>query len=323
MTDDTVTSVDINDDNQDDFEADFYGTTATSVVEDAPEEGADEEEIDADLGADDDDPPATDEDEDDEEEAEEPAPKRNKISARERIEQLNAQVRENERRYEKRIAELEAAIKGKAKEEEVPLRQQLPAEAPDPDAKEENGDAKYPLGEFDPQYIRDLSKFTVEQEMKAAKAEQEREAQARQIEAERQELAASWNNKLDAFEEEVPEIRENLRVLTGAFESLDPGYGEYLAATLMSMDNGPAIMNYLSQNIGEAQKIVASGPLPAALAFGRLDAMLTKTQTPVTKKKTSSAPPPPEVRTRGSNGKFAVRPDTDNQDAFEEEFFKY
>jgi hypothetical protein len=325
MTDDTVTSVD-NDVSLDVFEKDFYGNTPTQPVEEAPGEPVDTEEEVDDLGEDEVDPPATDEDEpEDEEEGKEPEPqKKNKPSARERIEQLNAKVRETERReadYARRLAELEAAVKGKAKEEEVPLREQLPANAPDPDAKDDKGEALYPLGEFDPDYIRALSKFTVEQELKVAREAQMREAEARAEAEMREELKDQWVSRLDEFEEEVPEVRENIRGLTDAFATLDPGYGEILAATLMSMDNGPAIMNYLSQNIGEAQKIVTSGPGPALLALGRLDAILTPKKEPEKKKKTSNAPPPPEDRTRGTKGRFAVRPDTDNLEAFEKEFF--
>jgi hypothetical protein len=44
---------------------------------------------------------------------------------------------------------------------------------------------------------------------------------------------------------------------------------------MMGLDNGPDVMHYLSQNIGEAQKIVASGPAAATIAIGRLDARLS------------------------------------------------
>jgi hypothetical protein len=62
-----------------------------------------------------------------------------------------------------------------------------------------------------------------------------------------------------AAEEELPDIREKLGSMGDTFEGIDPNYGEFLAATIMSCDFGPQIMYYLSQNIGEAQKIVASG----------------------------------------------------------------
>jgi hypothetical protein len=92
----------------------------------------------------------------------------------------------------------------------------------------------------------------------------------------------------------------------------------------MSCDNGPEIMYYLSQNIGEAQKIVASGPAAATLAIGRLEAQLSKPKQEELKrnKRVSETPPPPEQRTRGVNGRFATRPDTRDLAAFRKEFFK-
>lgn len=322
MTDDTVTSVD-NGDDLAQFEAEFLGTAK-------PAEPVEIEEV-ADLGEEDSDPPAADEDdeqdgaeaelESDEDEAEDEKPKKNKVPANKRIEQLNKQLRETEREYERRIAQLEAAINGKAKEEQTPLREQLPSTAPDPDAKLENGDAKYPLGEFDKQYIADLTQHTIEERMEAAKQQMALEQRQQEIQQEREQLSNQWIERLDKAEESIPEIRENIQELTNTFDNIDPGYGEYLAATLMSLDNGPELMNYLSQNIGEAQKIVNLGPALATFELGRLSAAIAPQKEPTKAKKVSKAPPPPDTRVRGSNGKFAVRGDTDNLDAFEEAFF--
>jgi hypothetical protein len=76
-----------------------------------------------------------------------------------------------------------------------------------------------------------------------------------------------------------------------AFAGIDPGYGEFLAATIMSCDNGPQIMYYLSQNIGEAQKIVASGASAATFALARLDAKFDKPATEEKRNKKPSAAP--------------------------------
>jgi len=106
-----------------------------------------------------------------------------------------------------------------------------------------------------------------------------------------------------------------------AFQGIDPGYGDYLALTLMQSEVGPQILYYLADNIGEAQKIVASGPAAATLALGRLEARFSKTSEEKATTKVSEAPNPPETRTRGSGGKFTVSPDTDDLDAFEKVFY--
>jgi hypothetical protein len=132
-------------------------------------------------------------------------------------------------------------------------------------------------------------------------------------------------DNLDKAEAEEPDIRENIRTLTEVFADIEPNYGEYLASTIMFSDYGPQIMNYLSQNIGEAQRIVASGPAAATLALGRLESKFIASTQQEEKRNTrqvSNAAPPPTERARGRGGQFTVAPDTDNLDAFEKEFYK-
>lgn len=284
-----------------------------------------------DQSEEDDNPLATEEDEDepeveDEEDEEEPQPKpKNRKSAKERINELTAKAREAERREQELLQRI-TALEGSKEEKPQPkgLREQLPVDAPNPDAKNDDGEPIYELGEFDPKFIADLTRFTIETEMKAAKENSQRETQAKAIQEVQQELATEWTGKLDKYEEEVPDIREDIMDLTETFQSIEPAYGEYLATTIMAMDLGPQVMHYLSQNIGEARQIVASGPAAATLALGRLEAILTpstKAETKRNTKKVSEAPEPPESRTRGSGGKFAVSGDTDDLDAFERAFF--
>lgn len=288
-----------------------------AVVEEAPEAQEEPEDVE-DLAT---------EDEEDETPEEETPPVKKKNRAQERIDELTAKARTEEREklaLLKKIEELEA--KYEKKEEPKALREQLPADAPHPDAKDEDGENIYALGEFDPQYIADLTRWTIKQETQAAKAQAEQEARNRAIEQVQQELAADWVEKLDKFEETVPDVRENITQLTDTFQNLDPNYGEYLATTIMASEYGPEMMNYLALNLGEAQKIVASGPAAATLALGRLEARFVKSEAQEEKKsdskRVSAAKEPPEDLNRGSNGRFTVKPDTDDLAAFERVFFQ-
>jgi DNA repair exonuclease SbcCD ATPase subunit len=337
MTEDDNNDVDID---LNDFENEFYGTSSPEKSVDAVREDQEEtEEVaeteDNSLATEDDDEnededveeTEDDEDSDEEEEVEEvPAPKQKRNRAQERIEKLLERERvANERAnaLEKRLAELEARTEVK-KEEAPALRDNLPADAPDPDAVDENGDPLYELGEFDKKYIRDITRYTIAQETKAAKEEAEKEAYAKQMEAAQAEIRDKWIENLDKAEAEEPDIRDNIRTLTETFQDVEPQYGEYLASTLMASDYGPQIMNYLSQNIGEAQKIVASGPAAATLAIGRLEARFIPSTEQEPKRNTklvSKAPKPPENPSRGAKGKFSVPDDTDDLDAFERKFY--
>jgi hypothetical protein len=325
LTDDTVQPVDIDDLNA--FKTQFFS-------EDKPEEvEVTETEDDAlETLEDEDAEPQEDEneseEEDDEPEIEEVPQPKGKKSAKDRIDQLTADKWELRRELDLLRSQMEQLQTGKpeVKQDEVPaLRETLPADAPSPDALDKDGLPIYELGEFDPQYIRDLSKWSVTQEMNAAKEKAAQEAQQAEIARAQTELTQVWETKLEKAEEVIPDIRESIGDLVEVFKDVPPQYGDYLAGTLMSLDNGPEIMHYLSQNIGEAQKIVASGPTAAALALGRLDAQLQSVKTSEEKRNTkrvSEASAPPENRVRGKGGQFSVRPDTRDLAAFKREFFK-
>lgn len=322
-TDDTVQDVDINaDEDLEVFEQDFFNPGAKQeVVEDQHE--PDEEDDDE---SEEDNPLEPDEDEDDDEHEEDDRPRatKRKNSAQERINELVADKHELRRQMETMAKEFEAfkASVEKRPEESKEIRDRLPPEAPNPDMLDEKGEPLYKLGEFDPQYIRDLTKFTIEQETKAAKEQAEREAQQAEMQRAQQEIADKWIERVNEVEKELPDLRDRMQTLAQTFQDIEPNYGEYLATAIMQSEVGPQIMHYLSQNIGEAQSIVASGPVAATFALGRLEAKLSSpAKEDKSNKIVSNAPEPPEDRVRGRQGRFKVSPDTEDLEAFEREFY--
>lgn len=330
-TDDTDTNVDINN-NLKNFSNKFYSDENVSV--DEPKE--DEEEVaeneeDSLATENEEDEQVTEEEEADdsaeeEEEEAEPEPKPKKRNrAQERIEQLLERERlANERAHalELRLTALEAEKQKEVKEEAPPLAATLHPDAPRFDAVDKDGNPVYELGEFDPKFISDLTKFTIQQEMKTEREKAQRQLAEEQAEAARQEITAKWTENLGKAEAEVPEIRDNIGTLVDTFANLDPNYGEYLASTVMASDYGPQIMNYLSQNIGEAQRIVASGPAAATLALGRLEALfIPSTQREEKSNKQTQAPPPPPKGTKGSGVAKTIKADTSNLGDFKKIFF--
>lgn len=308
------------DSSEEDAEADALATDEDTDAGD-PDDSPDAEEAeDEDEGDDESD------DESDDNPEPEPEPKKGKgkKSAQERINEITKRARESERREAALIQRLEAL---EAREREVskqePLKEALPQGAPNPDELDAEGNAKYPLGPYDPEYILALSRYTVELEYKAKEEKAAQEAEARKIAEQQQALKNDWSDKVAKAEEEIPDLRDHIEDLVTAFSSLEPAYGEYLATTIMTSENGPAIMEYLSQNIGEAQNIVRSGPAAATLAIGRLDARLSKPLRPneeeKRKKVTSAATPPAQV-TRGRKGHNTVREDTTDLAAFKRDF---
>lgn len=324
-------NVDVNTDNLDDFSSQFFGKPEAPEpeVEEAPEspsatdedstESEPEESTPDENEGDGVDTPAPEDDEPDEDEPEAPKPRGRKPAA-ERIKELTTRAYEAERRAEAIQKELDAA---RQKPVEVPVRQTpLEGAAPHPDTLAEDGQPLYPLGEFDPTFIRDLTRFTIRQETEAARKEDEEARQKTETETVERQLLDSWTEKVKASTERLPDLAEKVTELEEAFSGLDPNYGKFIAATLMSLEHGPDVLDYLADHPDEAKRIVNSGATQASIAFGRLEARFDSDPSESGKGKVvqTEAPPPPP-RTRGSGGKAGVAADTDDLDAFEKQFF--
>jgi hypothetical protein len=269
-----------------------------------------------------------DEDEADEEPVEPQKPEKPKSRFQERIDQLNEKARKAEeaaqasdQRLADALARLEALEKTKTpeKETETPVQN-----GPSPDDKNEDGTDKYPLGDFDPAYIRDLTRYTFAAEVqreRAAEAEQQKQREAQEA---RDALKQEWEGRLDSAKEKYPDLNQKSEALFSTFTDLEPGYGDYLAATIMSLEYGPDVLYHLASNVAEAKKIVESGPARATIALGRLEARfaLNEEDKRSQKMKVSQAPTPPARLNKGSMVSRDIAADTDDLDAFSKAFFK-
>ena len=197
--------------------------------------------------------------------------------------------------------------------------------APHPDDKNEDGTDKYPLGMFDEAYQDDRFNYKVEKSLEAQKVELAKQAQEQEIRQAQDALAKEWNDKLEPARERYPDFQEKGQGLLDTFAAIPQEYGEYLTATIMSLDNGPDVLYFLSENIEEAQRIVNLGGTKAAIALGRIDAKFEVDdveEKPVPRPKVSKAPAPPPTN-RGSSAALAEVPDdTDDLDAFTAKLFK-
>lgn len=335
--------------NLDDFAAEFFGGNkpdpepSTETEENANSEETEEEteqntEEKDDVSEDSSDDLATNDDETGEKEAaeeeekskdepsegDEPKPKRNR--AQERITELNAKFREQERLRLKAEAELAELKKARSEEkEDKPTEKTEFKSSIDPAAKNEDGTPKYKLGEYDPQYLRDVIDEALENDR--AEREQERVKNEREtaVKEAQEALQAQWQERVAVTEEKHPDFMESTQALGEVFDDIDPAYGEYLGSTLMQMEHGPEVAYYLSQNIEEAHDIVNGGPGKATMALAKLEVKLTGSLSEENKskgKKVTKAPTPPPVNKGNTAVKASTPVDTDNLDAFEREFFK-
>lgn len=307
------------------FSKDFFGQT--SDVEDVkgPETN---EEVDDDADLEDD--SLANEDDSEDTEDDDPPAKSKKKSFQERIDEIVADKHAEKRARE--AAEARAAdIERKLQELEAKLSKEVPVAAeaedlgPTPNDLDPSGNEKYPLGEFDPAYIRDLVKYENEKERQEFRKEFEKQQQELREQEEtrkvQETLSNEWNQKLAAVEETLPDIREKGANLVEAFATLDQGHAEYLATAIMKLPNGPEVLYYLSDNIIEAKAIASKDPITAVIELGTLSARFSTPAKTEKKLRVSDAPEPPQVRTRGAGGKFTVPDDTDDLEAFERKFY--
>lgn len=315
-------------DDLDAFAADLFGHKSAPKEEATSEEAKVEdsnEESDAEETHESEDDTTLDENEDAEEDQEEKTPNKPKKNRfQERIDKLTGEAREAQRAKAALEEKLEALI-SKLEQNDKPTPVVSNTTGPIPDAKNEDGTEKYPLGEFDPQYIRDLTKFTLEEERKTFKDRTAQEEQQKEMDRQRAELHSEWHQKLGPAQERYPDFQEKGEQLLDTFSGIDSNYGEYLTATIMSMEYGPDVLYYLSTNVDEAEKIIASGATKATIALGRLESKFAfaEEEKQRARPKISKAPPPPAHLNKGSAAaKIEVDDDTDDLDAFAAKLFK-
>jgi predicted transcriptional regulator len=319
------------DNNLDLFSADFFSQKTADPGSETEQAKPDEdvEDTDAVVATTTEDTPDQDEDDtladeptDDEEEAPEAEAKPKVNKAQERIKELNAKFREQERKsleLEARLNELLAKP-----QPEQPQTTPIPvqaAKAPEPTDLNEDGTDKYNLGEFDPQYVADLAKFYFKQEAEQDKVRRETEARVQEETSAREALVANWTEKATPAQERYPDFNEKAAELIGAFSDLEKSYDDYLGATIMSMEYGPDVVYYLANHPEEARRIVDSGPTKATIALGRIEARFADAaEGEKPKPRVSKAPTPPPVN-KGVATSVTDTPDTDNLDAFEKQFY--
>lgn len=307
--------VDNSSDDLDTFEKDFFSKPVQEKKEPAPvKEDVTPAPVDEDDNKDDDQADDSNLDGDDDVNKD-PDPKPKKSNRyQERINELTAKAREAERALE--ALRVEKAQQTETTKSTTPV---VTDNGPDPDAKNEDGSEKYPLGEFDPSYIRDMARHTIDKEWSDRKAQEAQEQAQRQNQEARDYLQEQWTEKLAPVTEQHEDFLDKTMELESTFEGLDPQFSDYLVQTIKSLDHGPEVLYYFANNIEEAQKFVQMGPLAATLALGEFNAMFKGQSRKETK--LSNAPPPPQVN-KGSNTRTTVRGDTDDLDAFEKEFYK-
>ncbi len=332
MSNDTPETVDVNTDDLDAFSLLMSGqakpaeSTKTDSNEDIEDDDTLAPEAEDEVEAEDtDDEPEVDETDDEPEP--EPKPEKKKSRFQERIDELTADKRAEREAREALQKQLDE-FKAKFDALNPPAEEKAAAPVgPHFTDVNDDGSEKYPLGEYDPMYVRDLARLEAKQAFEDMQADRAKDAEAKEAAEVEAKIVTEWQAKLPDAREKYEEYDSSVENLTDAFRDLDPAYGNYLASTIMTMEFGPDVLYYLANNLTEAKKIASSGPTAATIALGRLEALFAldaeKDDEPEVKQpKVSNAPKPAPILNKGTVSNKGVRADTDDLEAFEAMFFK-
>jgi hypothetical protein len=213
----------------------------------------------------------------------------------------SAQERINELTRERREAEREAEY-WRSRATQPPREAQPEAQAQPGEGRPDPG--QYGAGEFDPQYLEDLTDWKAEQAV-------QRHLNAREQQSRVSTAIQTFNQRVsEQFPEGEPDGIANLRRL--------PQLSPVIQDIVTTVEAGPKIADHLGSNPRELQRISALPPAMQAFELAKLDQRLSAPPTP--QPKTVSDAPPVTPTVRGQGGRFAPAPDTDDFAAFEKTY---
>jgi hypothetical protein len=216
---------------------------------------------------------------------------RPKQTVQDRIDELTAKRREAEREAE--------YWRSRATQ---PPREAQPEPKPQGDGRPDP--AQYGAGEFDPQYLEDLTDW------KAANAVR-RELDQRERQSKEQAGVDTFKSRL---REQYPDgPTEGQQRIFNA-----PQLSPVVQDVLVDSDIGPKIADHLGSNPRELARISALPPIQQARELVKLEMKLAAPPVPVPK--TVSDAPAVTPTVRGQGGRFAPAPDTDDFSAFEKTY---
>lgn len=321
------------------FSADFFSadkapvkdTTEESDDGDEPTSHETDETNTEDEGNESDEGNEGDEADETDEEVEPEKPGKKKSRFQERIDDLTAKIREGDRQKDELANQLREAIARLDKAAGPDETQNTPQKTnglvePTADDTLEDGSPKYPLGEFDPKLLRDLTRYDRAIE-RAHEQEVATQTNAERVQAEKlQVLQTEWNGKVESAKEVYPDYVEKGQTLLETLGDVDQDYAVYLTQNLMGMDYGPDVFYYLAEHPEEARAIVNSSPEKALNRLGRIEARFeiaaAERSGKETKQRVTNAPAP-APRNKGSNAQAPrINLADASLDDFEKEFFR-
>ena len=201
-----------------------------------------------------------------------------KTFTQEELDSIVARRIAKEQRKLQRQAELEV--------ENRMLRQQLPK----PETVASKAPSQDEFGSYE-EYLEAKAEYIADKKVEQKLAEREQKQTQSKVEAERNEVVKTWEQKSNAASEKYVDYYE-------ALEASDHIHvPKPLTDAIMESDIGTDLAYHLAKNPGELERIVSLKPHAALMALGKLEDKLS--QTPAAKKPVSKAPAP--IKPLGGN----------------------
>jgi hypothetical protein len=241
-----------------------YAQSLVTVNEETPTEPAEPDAPEPDEGSD---------SESSTEETETEAKAKPPRGVQKRLDELTREKYDAQRRADAMQAQLDRAM--------AMLEQSRGGKAPEPAPVDVNAPPdpeRYPEGELDRGYLRDMARHEARQELAMFQAEQERQRTVADIRTREDAARAKYAdyNEVVSGERLAPLLQGN------------PGVVEILA----THEQGPDLAYYLGSHPEELQALARMRPAHAAVRLGQLISTLTPQEPPATPRPVSKAPAP-------------------------------
>lgn len=226
----------------------------------------------------------------------------------ERIDELTSNWRNEERTRQgverERDYWREEAMRGRQTREEPAANQQRD-DAGDQDLKtladfnyDEKAHAKY---------VRDLARAEARREAQSVRDE----LQQGRTQVEREQARSGFQERTEAWAKE--QRIDDVGRLFADPRNGGPVVTDSMAEAIMDSEQGPALLNYLTRNRGESEKIARMSPAQQGREIGRLEAKLAAK--PHANRVSGAPPPAPRIDGSGPAGSGNVKADSPDSDS--------
>lgn len=164
-------------------------------------------------------------------------------------------------------AQLRAQLEALRAPKQEPVRARVAAQPTNDDPEPDAADAsRYPNGEYDKSYIKDLGRWSARQESRDLEAKRQKDTQAQQQQSYRARVERDWADRLTKAQAATPDWATRYNERTPLDERMIPH--------IQTLEDGPELMLYLSDHQDFAQRLATLPPIQQVAELGKVSGRL-------------------------------------------------